>query len=154
MAQKHRANAPQSRVHVSKTRHLRRGAAAVELALLLPVLVTFVVGAIDFGRFAHTYIAVGNAARAGAAFGSFNSYTTNSQAQWEAGIKGAINDEMNQLLMFDTSKVATTISNTTETDGLRRISVTVSYPFTTVVTWGYIPALTNLQRTIVLRSIR
>ena len=44
----------------------RSGAVAVELALILPLLVLIVLGAVDFGRFANTYIAVTNACRAGA----------------------------------------------------------------------------------------
>ena len=36
----------------------RRGAAAAELAILLPVLVTIVLGCVDFGRFVYNYIAV------------------------------------------------------------------------------------------------
>ena len=50
----------------------RRGHAAVEFALILPLLVTIIFACIDLGRFAHTYIAVTNAARAGAGFGSSN----------------------------------------------------------------------------------
>src|SRR5262249_30660371 len=47
-------------------RHPRRGMAAVELAMCATVLTGIVLGATDFGRFAYTYIAVTNAARAGA----------------------------------------------------------------------------------------
>jgi Flp pilus assembly protein TadG len=42
----------------------RRGAAAVEFALILPLLVTLVLACVDFGQFAYNYIAVTNAARA------------------------------------------------------------------------------------------
>src|SRR2546423_13511130 len=47
---------------------VRHAVAAVELAVLLPVLTTIVLGCVDFGRFAYNYIAVTNAARAGAAY--------------------------------------------------------------------------------------
>jgi Flp pilus assembly protein TadG len=132
----------------------RRGAAAAELAVLLPVLVTLVLGSIDFGRFAHSYIAVTNAARAGAAFASFNRYTSNTQSDWQSGVQDAVTDEIGQLSGFDSSKLGVTVTTTTESDGLRRVSVTVSYPFNTLVTWGYIPASTTLQRTVAIRCIR
>jgi Flp pilus assembly protein TadG len=45
----------------------RRGAAAAELAMILPLMLILVLGCVDFGRFAYSYIAVTNAARAGAA---------------------------------------------------------------------------------------
>ena len=61
-------------------RRHRRGAAAVEFAVILPLLVTIVLGCVDFGRFAYNYIALTNAARAGAAFGCMNVYTTATQA--------------------------------------------------------------------------
>jgi Flp pilus assembly protein TadG len=43
----------------------RRGASATELAIILPLFITIVLSCVDFGRFAYTYIAVSNAARAG-----------------------------------------------------------------------------------------
>jgi Flp pilus assembly protein TadG len=48
------------------------GAALVELALLLPVLMLLVVGAIDFGRAYFVYLEVVSAAHAGAEYGSLH----------------------------------------------------------------------------------
>ena len=45
-----------------------RGQALVELAIVMPILALLLVMAIDFGRAFYTYIAVGNAAREGAAY--------------------------------------------------------------------------------------
>ncbi len=45
------------------------GAALVELAIVLFLLIVIVFGCVDFGRFATTFIAVTNAAREGAEFG-------------------------------------------------------------------------------------
>ena len=49
-----------------RRRPRRRGVSAVEFALILPLLLTLVGGAVDFGRCFYTHIAVTNAARAGA----------------------------------------------------------------------------------------
>jgi Flp pilus assembly protein TadG len=49
-----------------------RGQSLIELALLTPVLMILVVGLVEMGRYASLSILVGNAARAGAQFGSQN----------------------------------------------------------------------------------
>jgi Flp pilus assembly protein TadG len=51
------------------------GQAFVELALILPVLVLMLVGAVEVGRLAYASVEVSNAARAGVAYGAQNSST-------------------------------------------------------------------------------
>jgi Flp pilus assembly pilin Flp len=51
-------------------RREERGAAAVELAVVLPVLILMAIGAVEFGRVYFTAIRVANAATAGAQFGA------------------------------------------------------------------------------------
>jgi Flp pilus assembly protein TadG len=57
-----------------KDRKLRlqsqRGQSLIEVALLTPLLLSLMVGSIEMGRYAYLSILVGNAARAGAAYGS------------------------------------------------------------------------------------
>lgn len=55
-----------------RRRRLQVGQALVELAFVLPVLVLLLIGVIEIGRYAYISILVGNAARAGAAYGSQN----------------------------------------------------------------------------------
>jgi Flp pilus assembly protein TadG len=50
----------------------RSGGAAVELAVVFPFLLLLVAGVVDFGRVFYTSVAVANAARAGAEYGSRN----------------------------------------------------------------------------------
>lgn len=50
----------------SAIRHTDRGAAAVEFALLLPVMLLIIFGIIDFGRMLNAQISVNEAAREGA----------------------------------------------------------------------------------------
>ena len=47
-----------------------RGVATVELAIILPVAVLFLLGAIDFGRMYYDGITVASAARSGTSYGS------------------------------------------------------------------------------------
>ena len=48
----------------------RRGVATIELALLLPLAVLFLLGAVDFGRIFYEAVTVASAARAGVSYGS------------------------------------------------------------------------------------
>ena len=70
---------------------LRRqaGQALVELAFVVPVLVLLVIGVIEIGRYAYISILVGNAARAGAAYGARNLKTANDTT----GIATAANND-------------------------------------------------------------
>lgn len=57
-----------------------RGAAAVEFALLLPLLVVMLMGMIDFGMAINAQAIVGNAAREGARAASFNADSALAQS--------------------------------------------------------------------------
>jgi Flp pilus assembly protein TadG len=61
------------------------GQALMELAIALPILLVLVVGLIDVGRYAYIAILIGNAARAGAAYGS----QSNGQSVDTTGIANA-----------------------------------------------------------------
>ena len=132
----------------------RRGAAAVELAIVLPILVTVLLGATDFGRFSYSAIAVANAARSGAARGSMNPLDSKTQAAWQTAVKQAAIDELSQSPAFDTSKLTVTVTSTIESSGSRRVSVQATYPFKTIVNWSFLPSSFNLQQTVVMRGIR
>jgi Flp pilus assembly protein TadG len=146
------------------SRHLfwakrRPGAVAVELALILPLLVLIVLGAVDFGRFANTYIAVTNASRAGAAYGIMNNYTTSTYSTWTAGITQAAKDEMTQQVgSGNIGNLTVTVATSTETGGIKRVHVTAAYPFTTVVNWQWtglrLPNSLTVQRKVEMRLIR
>jgi Flp pilus assembly protein TadG len=56
------------------------GQAFVELALVLPIFILLLVGAVEVGRLAYASIEVSNAARAGVAYGSQNHTTASDTA--------------------------------------------------------------------------
>lgn len=65
------------------------GAAAVELAVILPVLALLAIGVAEFGRVHFTTITVANAAKAGAQFGAQSTVTSRDTA----GINQAARNE-------------------------------------------------------------
>jgi Flp pilus assembly protein TadG len=134
----------------------------VELAMILPVLVTVVLAAVDFGRFASTYIAVTNAARAGAEYGMMNNCNMNNSTEvtnWKAAITQAAQDEITpQFGSANAANLSVTITTSTDANGLSRVQVTASYPFTTVVNWHWtglgLPSSLTLQQKVEMRIIR
>jgi Flp pilus assembly protein TadG len=120
----------------------------------LPVLVTIVLGCVDFGRLAHSYIAVTNAARAGAGYGSVHPYTSMPLATWQANVRQGVIDEMSQLKGFNAASLTVTATGIAEGGGQWRVQVAVSYPFQMLVHWPLIPYNATLHQTVVLRGIR
>ena len=109
-------------------------------------------GLCRFARFAYTYIAVTNAARVGAGYGSSKPYTTATKANWELKIQQAVIGEMGTA--FDAARISVPAPVvTTEADGQKRVRVQVSYPFATLVTWPAIPSNVTLTRAVEMRRI-
>lgn len=135
-------------------RRLRRGASAVELAIVLPVLVVLCFGCVDFCRFAYSYIAVINACSAGAGYGSTHNFTTATQAAWEASLKQTVVSEMSELRGYDNTKLVVTVTTITSLEGLRSATVEVRYPFQTVIGITGVPATANLRNSNTFPIIR
>jgi Flp pilus assembly protein TadG len=130
--------------------------AATEMGLILPLLMIITLGCVDFGRFAYTYIALTNAARAGAAYGCMNTYSPSTQSMWQDGIRQVAADELTGQTNFNPAQltiVPPPIREADETD-LYKVSITACYPFTTIVNWPGMPSTVTLKRTVVLRAIR
>lgn len=138
---------------VSRPRR-RQGAAAAEFAIALPLLVLLVLGCVDFGRFAYNYIAVTNAARAGAAFGIMNPYLPSGEAAWRAQILQKARDEMAGQTDYTSSDLTATTTVTLDPNGIRRVRVECTCPFQTIVPWPALPSTITLRRAVVMPSIR
>lgn len=65
------------------------GAAAVEFAIVLPLLVLLVLGLVDYGAGLWEAMMVGNAARAGAYWAAVNGWTNNSPGDIETAVTSA-----------------------------------------------------------------
>jgi Flp pilus assembly protein TadG len=142
-----------------RTRRPRPGAAAAELAIILPLLITIALGCVDFGRFAYSYIALTNAVRAGASYAMMNNYSASTYNTWVAGITTAAQQEMTNQIGYSSSNLTVSAPVVTvETSGLRRVQLTVSYPFQTTISWvfgGYfVPHSVSMTRAVTVRLIR
>lgn len=137
-----------------RTTTARRGAAAVELAFVLPPLITLLLGCVDFGRFPHSYMAVINAARAGAGYGATHPYTTATASAWQAAVRQAVLDEMQNVAGFDATKLSVTTTLGIDSGGATNVTVDVRYPFQTLIAWPVLPASLTLRQVTVMRSVR
>ena len=134
----------------------RRAAAATEMAIILPLFMLLVLGAIDFGRFAARAIAVDNGARAGAGYGIVHPYTTATQSIWAANMNQAVTDEMQSMFdsRFGASNLAVSYVTTNDAGSRWRVRVTVTFPFQTVINWPGIPHQFNVTQSVEMRGIR
>jgi Flp pilus assembly protein TadG len=130
----------------------RAGAAATELAISAPLILLIVLGCVDFGRYAYAYLAVANAAEAGALYGATNPYTSGSSSNWQSNVRTAAANEMSLFSGFSSTSVS--VSTVTESNGDLRVRCTVPYTFQTLVNWPAIPNSMTLQRAVEMRMIR
>ncbi|GAA1051451.1 TadE/TadG family type IV pilus assembly protein [Dietzia natronolimnaea] len=105
-----------------------RGAAAVEFALVVPILLTLVIGIIEFGRAYNIQTTLSNAARDGVRVMSLQ----NDRAEARAAVKNAAFG----LDIADTD-IDVEPSNCAPTDSTPTATVTVTYPFELLS--GYLP---------------
>ena len=125
-------------------RRCRRGAAAVEMALLTPVLAFIMVMTVDFGRIFYATSTIANCARNGAFYACDPDYTSTSP--YTSISQAALADAGN---LSPTPTVTST--NGTDTAGNAYVSVTVSYSFSTIMTYPGIPSSTSISRTVQMR---
>ncbi len=130
----------------------RRGVSALELAIILPWLITLVLGCVDFGRFAYYYVSVTNAARVGAGFASLHPVTVATLPAWQEQIKQAVLDEMSELP--DPADLTIPLAIVVPDGDFKLARVTVNYSFKTFVSWPALPSPMNLTRTVEMRVIR
>ncbi len=124
----------------SASRDSRRGAAAVEFAILLPFLAFAFVAATDFCRIFYFSLTISNCARNGALYGS----TDQARALDTGGIQAAAKADADNLDLQLLSVTSCTDSASSPT----RVEVTVTYAFTTITRYPGIAGLTNLSRTV------
>jgi Flp pilus assembly protein TadG len=131
------------RTRVTRAWTTRRGAAAAELAVLLPFLIFLFVVGVDFARVFYFSVILTNSARNGAVYGSGSP----TQAADTAGIQQAALADATDL------SPAPTVASTTGTDAsnYQYVKVTVQQPFHTVISFPGVPSAFTLTRTVQMR---
>src|SRR5438067_6348902 len=117
----------------------RRGAAAVELALLLPFMAFAFVSAVDFGRVFYYSVTVEQCARNGAAFATTGPDVFHSSSYPDNIKNAAKRDASNLNLTQLTIDVATDGQKTSPSREPTYMDVTATYSFTTVTQYPGIP---------------
>lgn len=119
---------------------VRRGVAAVELALLLPLLCFLFVISVDFARVFYFDLIVANCARNGAIYGSQDPASSLDTT----GIQTAAQRDAGNLTLSQLGVSSSTNITTNPTS----VSVTVTYPFATITRYPGVPASLTLSRTV------
>ena len=119
----------------------RRAAAAVELAILLPVLCLICMIAVDYSRLFYDWAIVAAAARNGALYASDSSFASSTTL---GSIQAAALADASALSPTPTVTSATG----TDSNGVAYVEVTVTYPFSTIVSYPGIPSSVSMSRKI------
>jgi Flp pilus assembly protein TadG len=132
----------------------RNGVAATEFAVTIPLLLLLTLACADFGRIAYYDHVVSNAARTGAELGAMRRFTEYTRPDWEASVRQGVLREMHNLPEFHESELTYELATTTDSDGIARVSVELTYPFQTVVAWPGLPAEVPLHEEVEFRQFR
>src|SRR5262249_20474716 len=133
----------------------RRGASAAELALILPLFLTIVLGCVEFGRFLYYYVGVVNAARAGAAYGIMNNYSPATKTAWTNNANTTGQAEMTGMTGLDSTKLTVSVSSVLNAaTGNNTVTSTATYKFKTITKWPFIPNTVRMTQSVQMRAIR
>lgn len=121
----------------------RRGAAAVELAVLLPFLAFLFVIAIDWARIFYYSITCTNCARNGALWAADPYAQQSGYSCYNSLASAALADAPNL-------NPAPTVTSTSGTDnsGNSYVAVSVTFPFQTISNFPGVPTTTSIVRTV------
>ena len=123
----------------------RRGAAAAELAALLPLLVFLVVFTVDFARVFYYSTTLANCARNGAAYES-DPYGKRESPY--ANVTEAALADAPDLTADPSNKPTVATATGTDAEGRSYVEVTVKYKFRTVSAFPGVPSEQEISRTV------
>lgn len=122
----------------------RRGAAAVELAVLLPFLMYLAIITADWARLLYFTITLSGCARSGAL------YEADSVAASQSGYADSTAAALAEAPGLSPTPTVTRAQGT-DSAGNKTVAVTVSMPFTTITNFPGVPSYTVLTRTVQMR---
>ncbi len=119
-----------SRTLLSNKERTQTGQGLVEFALALPVLMLILVGVLDLGRLAATYVVLTDAAREGARYGASTDGSATQIAQRIKGeVAGTIVNYNQMSAPVITCSPSCAVGNS--------VQVQVTYPFTFITTYVF-----------------
>ena len=131
-------------VHVDRSNRCRRpGAAAVEAAIVFPVLMIFIAGIIDIGRLPKYADTLTNAARIDAEYGCVNTSAAADTTSITAVVKNEVSNE--NLKMTSTNPTVTVTTPTAS--GTKFVNVTVSYSMSGTSFFSFFP-ISSITRSV------
>lgn len=126
----------------------RKGLAAVEFALVLPLFLAVIALTVDFGRLGFDRTIVANAARLGASVASHEPPGGSDRAAWEAKIRTRIETELSQLGGFDSKDLELEV-DLVDDGGLASVQVELSYPFRMLFDWPVFGSQISIKQIVV-----
>ena len=139
------------------------GASLVELALVTPILLLLVFGAVDFGHAYYVNIELVNAAHAGAEYGSLNPTLTDGITT--AAVQSAPNLHLSASAVAVKSGCECSVGTAYHDQNscspapacpnatlVNRVQVTTTTTYQTLVPWGVIPSSFKWSRTATIRG--
>ncbi len=122
-----------------------RGAAALEAALVLPLILAITFGLVEFGLLIYNKQVITNAAREGARRGIVQEMPRVQYSNGTDGIADVVHAYADQhLVTFDSVKPVPNVSVSAICSGFGDdLTVTVTYPYRFLVVPNFIPGLSN-----------
>jgi Flp pilus assembly protein TadG len=139
---------------MTKMRSSRRGTAATEFAIALPVLLLLAIGCCDLVRAVAAYICVSNAARVGAEYGATHGYTSYTESSWQSQVTQQAANEMQGTMGLNSSQLTVGVSSATGSNNLPLVTVTTSYPFSMITSWPGLPQKFNVTHSVTMQRFR
>lgn len=135
------------------TRQSRRGGAAVELAVCLPLLISITVFTVDAANVHFAKATLDSATRIGAQRGATTQFTPFTYAAWQEDAEAAIRTEMAMLPGYEASRLQTTVEATESNDRVTVVA-TAQYRAPTLFNWSGQGTELQLSRRFEIRQVR
>ncbi len=138
----------------SKNRVRRNGTAATELAITLPMVLTFLLGCVDYGRVTYWAISVSNANATGCFYGATHRLSSLNSEAWEEKIHSLVAEELSENHGFEPDNLSSEIETEVDADDILLVTVRTNYAFHTIVNWPGLPHQVALSESVTFRQFR